>query len=137
MFKLTSLFLVLCLLQMTPWIGEILFLHYSNRASEWIWWVGALISISAIGMIIKRTNSRGLMAIGWGLSGWHKRTVLYCFLLGLISYGIVFLLRLAIGGLEITGVAPSAQLFITLTKCLFMTFYIAFSEEIIFRGFVY
>lgn len=129
------LFLALSFLQMTPWIGQWLLLQH--RAPAWIWSVGALISISVMWMIIQWANAKGLTAIRLDLSGWHKRTVFYCFLVGVFSYGIVFFLRLAIGGLEIIGMPSSAQLWRTLVGCLLMSFYIAFSEEIIFRGFIY
>lgn len=134
---LTSLLLLLffCLLQMLPWIGELLVTQGDQSAP--IWWIGALFSTSGILMLARWANTKGLSSIRLDLSGWRKRTVVYAFLLGLVSYGAVFLIRLAIGGLEVVGMPPLSRLWAALAGSLLTTFYIAFSEEVIFRGFVF
>jgi membrane protease YdiL (CAAX protease family) len=102
-----------------------------------IWWVGALCSAGAILMITRWANAKGLASVRLDLNGWRKRTVLYAYLFGLVSYGAVFLIRLAIGGLEVVGMPPLSHWWIALAGSLLTTFYIAFTEEIIFRGFVF
>jgi membrane protease YdiL (CAAX protease family) len=129
------LLLLLCILQMLPWIGELLMTQGDKSAS--IWWIGALFSAGAILMITRWANAKGLASVRLDLSGWQKRTVLYAFLIGLVSYGAVFLIRLAIGGLEVVGMLPLSRWWIALAGSLLTTFYIAFTEEIIFRGFVF
>lgn len=130
----TFIFLVLCVLQMSPWISELLFAP--EEGFTWIWWGGALVSASGILLIVRWTNMRGLSKVYFGLMGWRKRTILYIFLLGLVSYGVVFAIRVALGGIQILGTPSLSRVGVALAECMLMTFYIACTEEIIFRGFV-
>lgn len=129
------LFFLFCLLQMLPWIGELLTGQGSEYAS--IWWIGASFSIIAILILIRWANAKGFSEVRLGLSGWRKRTILYAFLIGLVAYGAVCLIRIALGGLEVMGMPPPTRWWAIVAGSLSTTFYIAFTEEVIFRGFIY
>ncbi|WP_162848306.1 CPBP family intramembrane glutamic endopeptidase [Paenibacillus nanensis] len=102
----------------------------------WIWWGGAFIAASIILLLVKWANRRGLSEVYVELKGWRKRTIIYLFLLGLVSYGAVFAIRLGLGGIQFIGMPPFMQVGAAIAECILMTFYIALTEEVIFRGFV-
>lgn len=130
-----TIIIILCFLQMLPWIGEMLFAEESG--SVLLWGSGAVISLSAMLLLIHWSNERKLSVVQFGLSGWRKRTMVYGFLIGLLAYGSVFGIRLALGAFDVTGAPSAARIAVAIAGSLLMTLYIAFTEEVIFRGVIF